>query len=115
MGNTCKHMAVSFQCMTKSTTHTQKKNVKKKKEKKEAERYECSREDTRPKMNSEVGGESLLRDAMQYKLRTIVKQQRERWEKTLNSEQWEPNGSREYQFSDVWRLLKGHLLLESRV
>ena len=26
MGNTCKHMAVSFQCMTKSTTI--KKNVK---------------------------------------------------------------------------------------
>ena len=25
MGNTCKPMAVSFQCMTKFTTHTQKK------------------------------------------------------------------------------------------
>ena len=24
MGNTCKPMAVSFQCMTKSTTHTKK-------------------------------------------------------------------------------------------
>ena len=31
MGNTCKPMAVSFQCMTKSTTN------KKKKEKKDAE------------------------------------------------------------------------------
>ena len=37
MGNTCKPMAVSFQCMTKSTTHTKKKRVlitqRKKKEK----------------------------------------------------------------------------------
>ena len=32
MGNTCKPMAVSFQCMTKSTTN-------KKKEKKEKKRY----------------------------------------------------------------------------
>ena len=27
MGNTCKPMAVSFQCMTKSNTHTKKKMV----------------------------------------------------------------------------------------
>ena len=32
MGNTCKPMAVSFQCMTKSTTH-KKKTLKKKKKK----------------------------------------------------------------------------------
>ena len=32
MGNTCKAMAVSFQCMTKSTTN--KKNKKKKKKEK---------------------------------------------------------------------------------
>ena len=31
MGNTCKPMAVSFQCMTKSTTN--KKNIKKNKQK----------------------------------------------------------------------------------
>ena len=30
MGNTCKPMAVSFQCMTKSTTNKKKKNEKKK-------------------------------------------------------------------------------------
>ena len=30
MGNTCKPMAVSFQCMTKSTTNKKKKNVEKK-------------------------------------------------------------------------------------
>ena len=30
MGNTCKPMAVSFQCMTKSTTNKKKKNQKKK-------------------------------------------------------------------------------------
>ena len=30
MGNTCKPMAVSFQCMTKSTTIKKKKKVKKK-------------------------------------------------------------------------------------
>ena len=36
MGNTCKPMAVSFQCMTKSTTNTKKKKkLKKKKKKKE--------------------------------------------------------------------------------
>ena len=29
MGNTCKPMAVSFQCMTKSTTNKKKKNKKK--------------------------------------------------------------------------------------
>ena len=33
MGNTCKPMAVSFQCMTKSTTNLKKKKVKKKKRK----------------------------------------------------------------------------------
>ena len=33
MGNTCKPMAVSFQCMTKSTTNLKKKIVKKKKKK----------------------------------------------------------------------------------
>ena len=33
MGNTCKHIAVSFQCMTKSTT-IKKKKVKKRKLKK---------------------------------------------------------------------------------
>ena len=38
MGNTCKPMAVSFQCMTKSTTN--KKKIKKKKE------YTCSVGDT---------------------------------------------------------------------
>ena len=27
MGNTCKPMAVSFQCMTKSTTQKKKKNI----------------------------------------------------------------------------------------
>ena len=31
MGNTCKPMAVSFQCMTKSTTNKKKKKAKKKK------------------------------------------------------------------------------------
>ena len=36
MGNTCKPMAFSFQCMTKSTTN--KKNILKKKEKKTSER-----------------------------------------------------------------------------
>ena len=29
MGNTCKPMAVSFKCMTKSTTNTKKKKKKK--------------------------------------------------------------------------------------
>ena len=33
MGNTCKSMAVSFQCMTKSTTIKKKNNKKKKKKK----------------------------------------------------------------------------------
>ena len=32
MGNTCKPMAVSFQCMTKSTTKKKKKDGKKEKE-----------------------------------------------------------------------------------
>ena len=32
MGNTCKPMAVSFQCMTKSTTIKKKKRKKEKKE-----------------------------------------------------------------------------------
>ena len=32
MGNTCKPMAVSFQCMTKSTTNKKKKSKKKNKE-----------------------------------------------------------------------------------
>ena len=31
MGNTCKPMAVSFQCMTKFTTHKKIKKLKKKK------------------------------------------------------------------------------------
>ena len=31
MGNTCKPLAVSFQCMTKSTTNKKKINLKKKK------------------------------------------------------------------------------------
>ena len=34
MGNTCKPMAVSFQCMTKSTTKKKKKKVKGQQEKK---------------------------------------------------------------------------------
>ena len=34
MGNTCKPLAVSFQCMTKSTTNKKKINLKKKKKKK---------------------------------------------------------------------------------
>ena len=34
MGNTCKSMAVSFQCMTKSTTIKKNNNKKKKKKKK---------------------------------------------------------------------------------
>ena len=34
MGNTCKPMAVSFQCMTKTTTNKKKKLKKKKKRKK---------------------------------------------------------------------------------
>ena len=34
MGNTCKPMAVSFQCMTKSTTNKNNNNKKIKKEKK---------------------------------------------------------------------------------
>ena len=34
MGNTCKPLAVSFQCMTKSTTNKKKKNFKKRKKKK---------------------------------------------------------------------------------
>ena len=34
MGNTCKPMAVSFQCMTKSTTIKKKKKKKAKKKKK---------------------------------------------------------------------------------
>ena len=33
MGNTCKPMAVSFQCMTKSTTNKNNNNLKKKKKK----------------------------------------------------------------------------------
>ena len=33
MGNTCKPMAVSFQCMTKSTTNKKRKKNKKKKRK----------------------------------------------------------------------------------
>ena len=33
MGNTCKPMAVSFQCMTKFTTNIKKKSEKKKKRK----------------------------------------------------------------------------------
>ena len=39
MGNTCKPLAVSFQCMTKSTTNKKKKkkNHKKKKKKKKNE------------------------------------------------------------------------------
>ena len=32
MGNTCKPLAVSFQCMTKSTTNKKKKKEKKKKQ-----------------------------------------------------------------------------------
>ena len=35
MGNTCKPMAISFQCMTKSTTNKKKKNINNKKNKKE--------------------------------------------------------------------------------
>ena len=35
MGNTCKPMAVSFQCMTKSTTNKKKIIIKKKKEEEE--------------------------------------------------------------------------------
>ena len=35
MGNTCKPMAVSFQCMTKFTTNKKKKKRKRKKKKKE--------------------------------------------------------------------------------
>ena len=31
MGNTCKPLAVSFQCMTKSTKNKKKKKIKKKK------------------------------------------------------------------------------------
>ena len=31
MGNTCKPLAVSFQCMTKSTTNKKKNKIKKKK------------------------------------------------------------------------------------
>ena len=34
IGNTCKHMAVSFQCMTKSTTNKKKKLLFTKKKKK---------------------------------------------------------------------------------
>ena len=34
MGNTCKPMAVSFQCMTKSTTNKKKKKKKKKEDQK---------------------------------------------------------------------------------
>ena len=37
MGNTCKPMAVSFQCMTKSTTNNKKKKKEKKKKKKKGE------------------------------------------------------------------------------
>ena len=35
MGNTCKPMAVSFQCMTKFTTNKKKKRKEKKKKKKQ--------------------------------------------------------------------------------
>ena len=35
MGNTCKPMAVSFQCMTKSTTNKNNNNKKKREKKKE--------------------------------------------------------------------------------
>ena len=35
MGNTCKPLAVSFQCMTKSTTNKKKINKKKKKKRKQ--------------------------------------------------------------------------------
>ena len=37
MGNTCKPMAVSFQCMTKFTTNKKKKKKKRKKKKKKKE------------------------------------------------------------------------------
>ena len=35
MGNTCKPMAVSFQCMTKSTTNKKKKKERKKEKEKQ--------------------------------------------------------------------------------
>ena len=38
MGNTCKPMAVSFQCMTKSTTNKKKIKIKSKKVKKKKEK-----------------------------------------------------------------------------
>ena len=38
MGNTCKPMAVSFQCMTKFTTNKKKRKKKKKKRKKKKEK-----------------------------------------------------------------------------
>ena len=37
MGNTCKPMAVSFQCMTKFTTNKKKKKLKKNNQKKKSE------------------------------------------------------------------------------
>ena len=38
MGNTCKPMAVSFQCMTKFTTNKKKIKIKKKRKTKEEDR-----------------------------------------------------------------------------
>ena len=40
MGNTCKPLAVSFQCMTKSTTNKKKKKKKEKKKRKKNWRNE---------------------------------------------------------------------------
>ena len=41
MGNTCKPMAVSFQCMIKSTTNNKKITVHKKKKEKKKKTVKC--------------------------------------------------------------------------
>ena len=41
MGNTCKPMAVLFQCMTKFTTNKKKKKKKKKDKKKTTKKNKC--------------------------------------------------------------------------
>ena len=56
MGNTCKPLAVSFQCMTKSTTN--KKKNKKKKKKKESSRGAAVLEEGRAEVTGGLSGRS---------------------------------------------------------
>ena len=45
MGNTCKPMAVSFQCMTKSTTNKKKKKERKKNKGSQQEKFASALEE----------------------------------------------------------------------